>query len=95
MRCHAVVMASTYGQVAWIFGHLCVGRAPVGPRRPAPALLAERLRLGPGQVAVQSQQDLPGHRGVSLAALTAKSDRWEVAQADVLDRACTRWATSM
>jgi hypothetical protein len=66
MRCHAAVIASAHGQVAWIFRCRCPPRA----RRAAVcSTRTQCIRLGCGQVAVQGQQfqpgeqDLPGHRG--------------------------------
>ncbi len=64
MHCHAAVIASAHGQVAWIFR-----RRFRPPRTSRPAECStRRLGLGFGQVAVQGQelepgeQDLPGHR---------------------------------
>ena len=88
MRCQAVMISSAHGQVAAIFRVL--RRPPRTSRAPACRTRTQRLRLCPGEFAVQGQELQPGqqdagdHGGVEPRLVQPVVMRWEMSQVGVL-----------
>jgi hypothetical protein len=67
-RCQAVMISSAQGQEAAIFRVLRARRGRGGQRRAGHR--AQRLRLCPGEVAVQGQELQPGQQDAGLSQPT-------------------------